>query len=364
MAKKSLGYVELEWHCPSCGTRNSGLQKTCKNCGLPQPDDVEFVQPGQEKFISDEAKLEQVKSGPDIHCYYCGARNPAMATACSQCGADLSEGARRRHGQVLGAHRDKPAQKVTCPACGTLNEPDAEKCVQCGASLIEAAPPVKPKAEPAAAKPATSKLGLWGIIGIAALALVVVACLAVFFLFSQTDDIQGTVDGVSWSRSIVVEGLAPVTREDWYDEIPDDAVVGTCTQEVRRTQDEPAANSKEVCGTPYTVDTGTGAGEVVQDCEYQVYEDFCEYTVEEWQEIETEVIDGTGFSPQWPSLALTADEREGERTETYEIVFNTEDGQQTYTTTDENLFNQAQIGSRWLLKVNAFNTVTDIEPLN
>ena len=44
MAKKKLGYVELEWTCPNCGTRNPGPEQSCVNCGSPQPDDVHFEQ--------------------------------------------------------------------------------------------------------------------------------------------------------------------------------------------------------------------------------------------------------------------------------------------------------------------------------
>lgn len=36
MARKSKGFVELEWSCPNCETRNRGSEKTCANCGAPQ----------------------------------------------------------------------------------------------------------------------------------------------------------------------------------------------------------------------------------------------------------------------------------------------------------------------------------------
>ena len=54
MTKKSLGYVELEWICPNCDTKNPGPQKTCLSCGMPQPDDVKFEQRAQETLIEDE----------------------------------------------------------------------------------------------------------------------------------------------------------------------------------------------------------------------------------------------------------------------------------------------------------------------
>ena len=138
MVKKSLGYVRTEWTCPNCQTRNPGPQKTCASCGMPQPDDVKFEQTAQEEIITNEAEIEKAKAGPDIHCYYCGSRNPAGAATCSQCGADLTEGTARKSGDILGGHRQGPAPKITCSACGAENEANASKCGQCGALLPRA----------------------------------------------------------------------------------------------------------------------------------------------------------------------------------------------------------------------------------
>ncbi|MCB0214023.1 MAG: zinc ribbon domain-containing protein, partial [Anaerolineae bacterium] len=256
MAKRSLGYVELEWTCPNCDTRNPGSRRTCMNCGLPQPDNVEFHQPAQETLIKDEEKIAQAKSGPGFHCYYCGARNPATAERCSQCGADLSEGARRKAGEIMGAHRDKKALPLICPACGTPNDPAAPNCVQCGAGLTTAKPEVEPKpitqtGQPIPRPAGRSSGGIPARVIIIGVAIAVFICIAAFiFLSGRTEDITGTVSDVTWTRTIVIEGLVPVEREAWLDDIPQQAVVGSCTQEVRRTQDNPAPNSREVCGTP------------------------------------------------------------------------------------------------------------------
>lgn len=364
MTKKSLGYVELHWTCPSCGTKNPGPQRTCASCGMPQPDDVEFEQPAQEEIIADEEKIAQAEAGPDIHCHYCGTRNPATAANCSQCGADLSEGARRKSGQVLGAHRDKAAQPIECPSCGTPNNPDAPKCVQCGASLTQPRPePAAPKAAPAKASQQRSRRGLLGGVGVLILLLCAAACGAYFILANRTEEVTGTVESVNWTRTIEIEELVPVEHEAWRDEIPPEGVVGSCTQKVRRTQNEPASNAKEVCGTPYTVDTGSGFGEVVQDCKYEVYENFCKYTLDEWREVDEVSLSGNDFSPSWPNPTLTSSRREGDREEVYRCIFNTESGQYTYATSNQQNFTRCEIGSRWLLKVNTFGMVNAIEPV-
>ena len=121
MTKKSLGYVELEWTCPNCGAKNLGMAKLCRGCGAAQPAHIEFEQAAEEKLIEDEAKLAQAAAGPDVHCAYCGARNPAGSATCQRCGGDLTGAGARGTGQVLGAHRAGPAAPVRCPACGNEN---------------------------------------------------------------------------------------------------------------------------------------------------------------------------------------------------------------------------------------------------
>lgn len=363
MARKSVGYVELQWTCPNCGTKNMGTQRVCTNCGTPQPDEVKFEQPNQTEFIKDEDKLAKAKVGPDIHCYYCGTRNPAGTTNCSQCGADLTEGKARTQGQLVGTYSGTAAKPVICPSCGTENQPNAAKCVQCGAALAPASPQPTPRPTP---KPAGwAGLGLFGILGIGLLGLCAVGFI-IFMIFSfRSQEITGQVQSTRWERSIAVEELVPVTAQTWRDEVPSNAIVSSCALQVHHTQDQPAPNAEEICGTPYVVDEGSGFGEVVQDCRYEVYEQYCDYTVEEWRQVDSVTVDGEGFSAQWPSLAINnTDQREGERAQTYRVIFDTEQGPLDYTTSNLAEYQQYQVGSRWVLEVNGFNTVVSAKPAN
>ncbi len=358
MVKKTVGYARLQWTCPNCGTQNPGPQKTCANCGFPQPEGVQFEQAARETLITDETELEKAKAGADIYCFYCGARNPADAKICSQCGGDLSQGTRRHSGEVLGAHSTAPVQQIPCPSCGEMVDPDAATCPYCGASIHKPKKP-KPKKPIAAAKSGGGK-GI--LIGVAVFLLV--ACAAIYFLFIRTTNTSARVEAVHWTRSVAIEALGPVQREDWRDDLPNDAVIGTCTQKVEHVQDNPAPNSKEVCGTPYTVDKGNGYGEVVQDCQYEVYADWCQYTVQEWQVVDHAVAEGNDFSPRDPPVpVLSANQREGGSNAEYVIQFDADGAKYTFTTTDEALFNRAQIGTRWILKVNKLNAVVSIEPV-
>ena len=199
----------------------------------------------------------------------------------------------------------------------------------------------------------------YAIIGIVALAII--ACGVFAILASRTEDVSGQVTDVGWTRTIDVEGLVPVEHETWRDEVPAGAILGACREEIHHTQSNSAPGSTEVCGTPYTVDTGTGIGEVVQDCEYQVYADYCEYVVDEWRVVDTLRNEGHDFTPTWPNVQLTGNQREGSRDTDYVIIFHTDGDTYSYDTDNEAEFNAAQIGSSWILKINTFGAVNDIE---
>ena len=242
MAKKELGYVELEWTCPACNTRNPGTARKCMQCATPQPADVKFEQAPEEKIITDEAKIAEAKAGPDIYCAYCGTRNPSTATACQQCTAPLAEGKAREAGAVLGGLQDKPAPPVKCPSCGAENPAMARTCAKCGAPLVKATPPPPPPA----AKRGCVSLPL--LIGIGA--VILIAIIAFIVLGSRSKAVVGEVSDVYWRRAIAIEAFMPVTRENWRADIPADAEVGSCRKEVRRTQSEPAPGAAKCAARP------------------------------------------------------------------------------------------------------------------
>jgi len=340
MARKSLGFVPLIWVCPSCGTQNPGPIKSCTACGAPQPDDVEFLQVDEEQFnfIKDEALIRMAKAGPDIHCPYCGTRNTAGTEYCKKCGGDISQGGKAR----------KTGGKVRT------------------AAEAQQAPPPQPEAssKPAPSQKPRKKLSRTAtiLIVIAGLALIA-ACIAVIIILTKSEEVNAVVTDVQWERSIAIEAYSPVTESDWWDEIPEDAEILSCTEKYRYTSDEPVANSTEVCGEEYVEDTGTGVGEVVQDCTYEVYDDYCDYTVMEWVVVETVTETGDDLAPFWPDMTLQTDQREGERTEEYTIFFEVDNEDYEYTTSDESLFSLADPGSKWILDVNKLG-VKSAEPAN
>ena len=359
MAKKVLGYVELEWVCPSCQTKNKGSQRTCITCGAPQPENVEFQQVQGNELETGEDVAASVASGADIHCAYCGTRNPASAAVCSQCGADLTQGKARRAGKVLGAYQAEKPAEIPCPHCGSLNPADAARCTQCGGSL-----PQLQTAAPQPASPLPAQLSKKPVFAALILVVLLLCGLLVWWQIaaSRTEAIVGNLQGVEWQRSVVVEALTPVDHEAWKDEIPSGSDLGTCISKQRYISNDPKPQSTEVCGTPYTLDTGTGKGEVVQDCQYQVYDLFCKYTQLEWKEDQEAVLNGKDYNPIWPQPSLQSDkQRLGDKTETYIIYFDVDGKTYPYKTSDYSLFEQTKSTQRWKLNINSFGKVVSVE---
>lgn len=356
MAKKRLGYVELEWTCPHCGTNNPGPRAFCSACGAPQGEQVEFHQAPNAELLTDEDAIKRAQAGPDVQCPYCNARNPGGAKFCGACGAELGDAESRPSGEVLGAYRTQHKLEITCPACGTLNKASDRDCRGCGAPLP------RREEEPASpGAPVRKGRAPTGFIIAGAVACVALAAVAIALL-TRTKPVTGSVRSVEWSRSIAVEAMQPIERKDWRDQIPSGAEILSCEQELRDTSDEPAPGALEVCGTPYTIDTGSGYGEVVQDCVYEVYDDYCTYSELDWAVVDHVTASGDNLDPYWPTLTVASDQREGQREETFLVLFSTEDGGRRYSPDSEASFKQFSPGSTWTLEINALGTVVKVSP--
>ncbi len=134
----------------------------------------------------------------------------------------------------------------------------------------------------------------------------------------------------------------------------------TCSKEYHHTQDEPADDSVEVCGTPYIVDTGSGVGEQVMDCVYEVYWDYCSYTDYALSVIDTVIENGYDLNPYWPEPSINAQQQIGDKKEKYVCVFDTENGQIEYQTSSYSEFSQCQIGSTWDLELSGSGQITNL----
>lgn len=353
--RRTVGYIQNEWTCPNCGTRNKGGVKTCENCGAPQPENVKFELPSEQKIVTDQEQIKAAQKGADIHCPFCGTRNPADAKTCSQCGGDLVEGKAREAGRVMQAPPPQP-KVVKCDNCGAENPGSNAVCSNCGSPLpkIGAAQAVAAGAAPAqqaarasAGQPKkTNWILIGGILGIFAICCVVIAAL---FLI-PTKSVQATVQDVHWQTSVPVQEIRAVDYSNERGSPPSGAYDVSCHNE-----------SQEVC-EQRTIDKGNGYSEVVEECHTET-EQYCSYTVDEWKTIQTYTLDGSDLHPIYESPNLSSDQRLGNQSEELTVLFSTADGEQKeYSPGSLAEYQQFQIGSTWTLNMNALGSITSVEP--
>ncbi|MFO7662861.1 MAG: hypothetical protein R6X18_09735, partial [Chloroflexota bacterium] len=156
--------------------------------------------------------------------------------------------------------------------------------------------------------------------------------------------------------------LVPVNQQAWADQVPAAATVNSCREQQRGRSTSPTQNSEQVCGTPYLVDQGTGLAEMVQDCEYIIYDNYCEYSTIELRPVGVLEESGANLNPFWPETRLSSGEEMGERQEIYEIHFNVDGRPYTYQTRDLNQFSRFTPGSNWELEINGFGDIVAVEP--
>ncbi len=345
--KESKGFVELEWVCPNCDSRNKGSKKTCENCGAPQPENVKFQRAADEKIITDEKAVSAAKAGADIHCGFCGTRNPATATVCSQCGGDLKEGKARQAGQSLQAAPVAP-KVITCKNCGAENPGSERVCKQCGAPLpravAEPTPAVAEMSPTAKAQPKKVNWLLFGGIG----AFLVACCIAIFALFVfPSKSVQGTVTDVYWETSVPVQEVRAVNYSNERGSPPSDAYNVSCHTE-----------SQEVCEDK-TIDKGNGYAEVVRECHTEDT-DYCSYTVDEWTTIQTYPMSGYDLQPMYADPNVSSGQRLGDSSVTFTVTFSTPKGDITYSPGSVSEFQTFQIGSTWTIQLNALGGVLSV----
>ena len=350
-SRRSLGFVENEWTCPNCSTRNKGSVKTCENCGAPQPENVQFELPSEQKFVKDEGVIKAAQAGADIHCGFCGALNPATAETCSQCGGDLKEGKAREAGRIMQAPPPQP-KSIKCNNCGTENTGSNSVCSNCGAALprVAAAQPAAPKpVATATGKPVVKKKTNWLLIGGIVGALAICCVVAAFLFLFPSKTVEGTVTEVYWQTSVPVQEVQAVDYSNERGSPPSDAYNVSCHDE-----------SKEVCEQK-TIDKGNGFSEVVEECHTQT-DQYCSYTVDEWKTIQTYTLEGNDLNPIYDTPNYSSDQRLGDKSEELTVTFSTEEGVETYSPDTISEFQQFDLGSMWTLKLNALGGVVSVEP--
>lgn len=346
MTRRTRGYVQLEWVCPNCGTRNPGPRKSCGNCGAPQPENVQFQRAVDEQLETDDKLIVAAQAGADYICPYCGTRNSALEKVCVKCGGDLVEARRRAAGAELQANAGP--REVKCSNCSTLNPASRVNCSKCGSPLPRTSAPVQ-AASTASTSNVPQKKGsrwwVWAAIGIA-----VVLCIGAVMAFAvPASRLKATVSDVRWETSVPLQEVRSVHYSNESGDPPSGAYDISCHTE-----------SKEVC-TERVVDQGNGFGEVVEDC-HDESQQYCSYSVDEWQTIQTFTLDGHDFSPVYAQPNVAAGQRLGDQTVEYTVYFATEAGPRTYSPSAGTDFSQFRVGTTWTLSLNAIGGIIDVKP--
>ena len=359
MAQKSLGYVQLVWTCPNCLTKNPGNYRFCKNCGASMPENVKFEQPIKEEIITDQALIDEAKKGPDIFCGYCGSRNPVTAETCSTCGADLDEGTKRTAGTVYQASNIAHNDTIRCNVCGVENDISNLTCTSCG-SPLQTTTKIEPDTSSQQTTPPKAKMGKGCMI---AIVLLILAAIIGFFLMTSKKEARSVVvSNTAWQTSIQVLGLIDKQASTWRDSIPASSRILSCSERVRERSDTYVSDSEEVCGEPYFIDKGNGFSEKVQDCYYEVYDDYCTYAYQDWDVISVLSDQGNDINPLIPKTTLSENQRLGNQSVSYSISFTDSAGKvYTYVPSSLEEYRQFGVNDHYTIELNGFGSIVKME---
>jgi hypothetical protein len=357
-----LAIREGAWDCPHCGRkRNRGPEKFCGGCGAPRGEDVQFYLPDDAREVTEADELRKAQAGPDWTCAFCESDNPSDHAFCSSCGASRDGSTAR---QVVEHRMDAalPTPLVSAP---------------------EAPPPVSPTS-------GSPRLKRGCQIGCLAL----VALVFLVWLIGRPRERVLTVTGHRWERSVAVEELRTVTEEGWEGELPAGARSLSSSREIHHqnriqigTETRTRTVSERVqTGTESvkvgTRDLGNGYFEDVYE-DRPVYEDreheetyeepvFREepvyrlkhrYQVDKWMPARDAKAGAADLSPVWPGLGLSPNQREGQRTEVYEVLFDDREGDsRVYRARDEVEWRSFQPGVSYRAKVQGDKIIEILGP--
>lgn len=268
--EESQGFYEMLWDCDHCGAKGllSKSQRHCPECGAKQnPDKRYFPKEGEEQRI-DGHKYE----GSDRACPACKAPQSARAHNCTHCGSPLDGAA-----EVRGI---------------------------------------------AAVAPQPVKKRRWWIL-VVVLVLIAAIIFAIWYRFIRKHEATVTITAHRWERSIGVDKYDEHLEQAWRNEMPSDARSSTCHRKERSTKQVPDGEDCKIVQQ----DKKDGTFEKVKKCTPKtraepVEDDWCNFTVRRWKEIDRVRATGTGLTPAWPAdpaPATAADmigaRRAGKRTE-------------------------------------------------
>jgi hypothetical protein len=197
-------------------------------------------------------------------------------------------------------------------------------------------------------------------------AVAVVLCIGfILIFFVLRKDAPSTVEGFEWERTVDVEAYRTVTEEDW--EVPTGGRILSERQEVHHEEQilDRVETREEVCGK---IDQGNGlftdkicvSEEEIYRSE-PVYQPFYTYEIDKWIVIRTLQDGARDHSPFWPRADLEEGEREGERYETYTVIFKDSEGKILKHEVNLQEWQTFEVNQEVTLKLNPLGGITGIE---
>jgi hypothetical protein len=355
---------EGRWDCTYCVNIGIlGRYTTCTGCARSRPERVKFYLPEDEAEVVDEKLLNLANGEADWVCRYCDSSNRAQYSSCQHC-ASPREAENPSQAVVEYDLAQTPRQGDNAePAPASVVEPAKE-----GRSYWRYA------------------LGCLGII-IAGFALL---CGFTIYAGFYTDDVQLTVEEVSWSRQIPIEEYRTVVEEDWT--LPAGGRMTTQEERIHHHDevlDHYENKTREVCeqvktGTrTYTCGSTNKGNGFFEDkkCTEAVYERQCHnesyrdpvyrkepvyqtwytYEIEKWILDRTETASGQDHDAHWPEFNLVENEREGQRVESYEVHFVDAEGENYIQALPYEEWLKFKEDTQYSGKVDFFGDVVEIE---
>lgn len=334
---------QMLWDCRFCGTQKLlGVdQRFCPNCGGQQDPKWRYFPSEEDKKLVTDPNYKY--AGADKICPFCQTPNSAAANYCKQCGGDLSDA---KEAELQGIVQTGSAEHT-----GKARDLVKEQF------MAQQALTVKPP-----------KLSKSAIIGIAAVAVLVIAAIVGFLALSRSTYAASLeVRDATWERIIHVERLTAVPGSDWRDAIPFGARVGNCY-----TADRPYTRSETYqCGTD-KVDRGDGSFiERPRMCTRQITEyrpdTKCDYVVDRWiRADDLRTSGGPSVALSWANFTPTGvgglgSTREAGREEILKVLFTGLDGKAgqnyDYRAKSEAEWRTFQVGQRYEVLFNRLEQI-------
>jgi hypothetical protein len=380
------------WDCQWCGQAGIlGRHKECSQCGRSRPEGTKFYLPGNAPAVTDKKLLDIAQVGPDWLCEHCSSSNSNDRTHCAHCNAPRGS---------------SPSQAVKDHATAAVPQSGDNAPAEPPPATTQ---PLAYTAQPAV--PTRRAIPVAFLIGIAALCL----CGFIFTSLLRTNssdaptfppptstpivtptptippyhEITATVSGFQWAWVISIERLTAVTQTgpavpldgrllsqaqvidhyvqvlDHYDtlttQIPEQVQVGTNTyvcgqRDLGNGFFEDIQCTDPIYETRYRIETSQQP--VYRDD--PVYVTQYTYEIDQWVYAREERASGTDQEPYWPAVTLADDEREGSRSQWYEVRFNDAAGNLYTWVADESEWHSFALGNLHHLEVNDFGFVYQV----